>query len=173
MFTNANYTSKECGKQIPKKSAVLLLTFPSKGFHWSVDFLVSQKYRIVITLLLRKQTQNKADIYIYFFLKSTKLFGLVPLNHSETNRYNSDKPHLNIIAFSGKREHQLIETWSSAQFQEVSVTQLGYSWHPSAAAAILTQDSNSSQPRRKDNSFRRPYHTKNRMSISTGKAVAA
>lgn len=35
--------------------------------------------------------------------------------HSETNRYNSCKPHLNIIAFSGKREHHLIETWTPAQ----------------------------------------------------------
>lgn len=75
------------------------------------------------------------------------------------------KPHLNIIAFSGQREHHLIETWSAAQFQEVSATQLGYSWHPSAAASILTQDSHGSQPRREDNSFRRPYHAKNRMSI--------
>lgn len=58
------------------------------------------------------------------------------------------------MAFSGQREHHLIETWSTAQFQEVSATQLGYSWHPSAAAIILTQYSNRSQPPRKDNSFR-------------------
>ena len=112
--------------------------------------------------------RTNKDHYIHFllsFCRSTKLFGPVPLYHSERNRYNSCKAHLNIIAFSGKREHHLIETWSSAQFREVSATQLGYSWHPSAAASILTQDSNSSQPRRKYNSFRRSYHAKNRMSI--------
>ncbi len=110
------------------------------------------------------QTQSTAYIFISFS-RSTYLFGSVPLHHSERNRYNSCRPHLNIIAFSGKREHHLIETWSAAQFREVSTTQLGYSWHPLAATSILTQDSDSSEPRKKYDSFRRPYHTKNRMSI--------
>lgn len=36
--------------------------------------------------------------------------------------YNSSKPYLNIITFSGRRAHHLIETWRAAQFQEVSAT---------------------------------------------------
>lgn len=77
---------KGVGKQIPKKSAVLLLKFPSTGLHCSVNFLIS--WNILQSSCYSIETNTEHSIHILFLFLSTrrwkkKLFGLVPLHNSE------------------------------------------------------------------------------------------
>ena len=138
----ADYTGKGCGKTNSKRcpqcySSSLCLKDPTgvwtsfKKIQWS-----------------HHTTPLHRNILISLFSPDPRGL-LVSWDYTSQKDYNSYKPHLNIIAFSGKSERGLIATWSRAQFHEVSVTHLGYSWHPSAAASILTQDSSRAPPQRR------------------------
>lgn len=80
--------------------------------------------------------------YYYFIQVLNSHVHVKSLKFSAVSLPLGPKTHLNIIAFSGESENHLIESWSCARFGEVGVTQLGYSWHPSAVADILTRDRN-------------------------------
>lgn len=146
---NTNYNGAGCGKNRFQRSQ----QWQCSSFLLNVSTAAWTSLFHKITVQSWHSSSTTTNASTAFLLKkrsrSTKLFGSLPLRHSYRNRCNSCKPHLNIFAFSGRREHHLIETWSNAQFEKVSATQLGYSWHPSAATSVLTQDS--SQPRRRDN----------------------